>query len=65
MTLFTLHNSIIVGLILFAIGTYGVLSRRNLLVVMMSLEIMFNAVNFIFLAFNYFKFYQPGQELGH
>ncbi|MDH5681406.1 MAG: NADH-quinone oxidoreductase subunit NuoK, partial [Spirochaetota bacterium] len=65
MTLFTLNNAIILGLILFCIGVYGVLTRRNLLVVLMSLEIMFNAVNFIFLAFNYFKYYQQGKELGH
>ncbi len=63
--MFTLQNSIILGLILFSIGAYGVLTRRNLLVVLMSLEIMFNAVNLIVLAFNYFRFYQQGKELGH
>ena len=65
MNFFTLESSIILGLILFAIGAYGVISRRNLLVVMMSLEIMFNAVNLILIAFTYFNFYQKGDQLGH
>ncbi len=64
MTFFTLNNCIILGLILFSIGAYGVITRRNLLVVLMSLEIMFNAVNLIFLSFNYFLYYQEGRELG-
>ena len=62
---FTLNNSIILGLLVFAIGAYGVLFKRNLLIILMSLEIMFNAVNIIILAFNYFNFYVQGQELGH
>ena len=36
---------------LFAIGTYGVLARRNLLVILMSLELMLNGVNIALLAF--------------
>lgn len=38
------HYLILSGL-LFSIGLYGVLARRNIIVVLMSLEIMFNAVN--------------------
>ena len=37
---------------LFAIGAFGVLVRRNLLVVLMSLELMLNAVNLALVAFN-------------
>lgn len=33
------------GAALFAIGAYGVLGRRNLLIVLMSLELMLNGVN--------------------
>lgn len=33
------------GAALFAIGAYGVLARRNLLIVLMSLELMLNGVN--------------------
>jgi NADH-quinone oxidoreductase subunit K len=36
--------------ILFAIGTAGVFLRRNLITVMLSIEIMLNAVNLLFVA---------------
>ncbi|MBI4603461.1 MAG: NADH-quinone oxidoreductase subunit NuoK [Planctomycetes bacterium] len=36
---------------LFAIGVYGVLSRQNLIVILMSLELMLNAVNLSTIAF--------------
>ena len=37
---------------LFCIGTYGVLSRRNAVAVLMSIELMLNAVNVNLVAFN-------------
>ena len=37
--------------ILFAIGTVGVLLRRNVIVVFMAIELMLNAVNLTFVAF--------------
>jgi len=37
---------------LFAIGLLGVLLRRNVLVVMMSIEVMLNAVNLSLIAFS-------------
>jgi NADH-quinone oxidoreductase subunit K len=37
--------------VLFAIGTVGVLVRRNVIVIFMSIEIMLNAVNLTFVAF--------------
>lgn len=40
------------GAILFSIGIYGVLARRNAVLVLMSIEIMLNAVNINFVAFN-------------
>jgi NADH-quinone oxidoreductase subunit K len=36
--------------VLFAIGTVGVLVRRNIIVVLMAVEIMLNAVNLAFIA---------------
>lgn len=39
------------GAALFAIGSYGVLARRNLLIVLMSLELMLNGVNVSLVAF--------------
>ena len=38
--------------ILFAIGTIGALTRRNLIVVLMSIELMLNAVNVALVAFS-------------
>lgn len=39
------------SLALFAIGVLGVLTRRNAIVILMSLEIVFNAANLNFIAF--------------
>jgi len=36
---------------MFAIGAYGVLARRNLLIILMSVELMLNGVNVALLAF--------------
>ncbi len=36
---------------LFSVGVYGVLSRQNLIVILMSLELMLNAVNLALIAF--------------
>jgi NADH-quinone oxidoreductase subunit K len=43
----------VIGLsaILFAIGTVGALTRRNLVVILMSIELMLNASNLAFVAF--------------
>lgn len=38
--------------ILFSIGLFGVLTRRNAIGILMSLELMFNAANINFVAFN-------------
>jgi len=38
--------------VLFAIGLFGVLTRRNVIGILMSLELMFNAANINFVAFN-------------
>jgi NAD(P)H-quinone oxidoreductase subunit 4L len=40
--------------ILFAIGLFGVITRRNVIGILMSLELMFNAANINFVAFNRF-----------
>jgi len=42
---------IVLGVILFVIGAAGVLLRRNILVVLMSLELLLNSVNINFIAF--------------
>lgn len=43
---------LILSVIMFCIGILGVLIRRNALVVFMSLELMFNAANLVFVAFS-------------
>lgn len=40
--------------VLFAIGLFGVLTRRNVIGILMSLELMFNAAAINFVAFNKF-----------
>lgn len=42
--------------VLFAIGLFGVITRRNIIGILMSLELMFNAVNINFITFNKFIF---------
>ena len=44
----------VIGLsaLLFAIGVVGVVTRRNLIVILMSIELMLNAVNLAFVGFN-------------
>ena len=44
----------VIGLsaILFVIGAVGVVTRRNLIVILMSIELMLNAVNLAFVGFN-------------
>lgn len=41
----TIAHYLLFASALFAIGSYGVLARRNLLIVLMSLELMLNGVN--------------------
>jgi NADH-quinone oxidoreductase subunit K len=46
-----ISHYLIVSAALFAIGAFGVLARRNLLIILMSVEIMLNGVNVALLAF--------------
>jgi len=45
-----LNGYLIVSAILFSIGTIGVLTRKNAIVVFMCIELMLNAVNLTFVA---------------
>ena len=47
-----LNSYLIVSAILFAIGTIGVLTRKNVIVIFMCIEMMLNAVNLTFVAFS-------------
>ena len=46
----TLNHFLILSGVLFAIGTVGVFLRRNLITILLSIEIMLNAVNLTFVA---------------
>ncbi len=50
----TLQHYLCIAAILLAIGIYGVLTRRNVIGVLMSIELIFNAVNINLVAFNHF-----------
>src|SRR3954468_24474351 len=47
----TLGHYLIHSAVLFSIGTAGVFLRRNIITVLLSIEIMLNAVNLTFVAF--------------
>lgn len=46
------HYYLILGAALFTIGVVGVLTRRNIMVILMSIELMMNAVNINLIAFS-------------
>ena len=47
-----LERFLILSAVLFCIGLYGALARRNVITVLMSIELMFNAVNITLVAFS-------------
>ena len=47
-----LEHYLILSAILFSIGLYGVLTKRNAIVILMSIELMLNAVNIAMVAFS-------------
>jgi NADH-quinone oxidoreductase subunit K len=56
-----LNHYLILSGVLFAIGTGGVLLRRNVITVLLSIEVMLNAVNLSFIAFGHFLGSADGQ----
>jgi NADH-quinone oxidoreductase subunit K len=56
-----LNYYLILSAVIFAIGVVGVLIRRNLIVVLMSIELMLNAVNLTFIAFSRYLGSMEGQ----
>ena len=47
-----LAESLALSAALFAIGVFGVLTRKNAIIIFMSVELMLNAVNLSFVAFS-------------
>jgi len=51
----TLQACLLLAFLLFAIGAYGILTRRNVVGILISMELMLNAANINFIAFAYFR----------
>jgi len=58
-----LEQYLTVSFLLFALGLLGVIMRRNLLIIYMSLELMLNAANLALVAFSRFNDNLNGQIL--
>jgi NADH-quinone oxidoreductase subunit K len=59
----SLTHYLVVSAILFSLGVLGVLLRRNLLLIYMSLELMLNAANLALVAFSRFNRNLDGQVM--
>jgi NADH:ubiquinone oxidoreductase subunit K len=55
----TLSHFVILSLMLCAIGVYGVLTRRNLIGILLSVEVILNGANLNFAAFAHFRAADP------
>ncbi len=60
-----LSHIIIVSSLLFFIGAFGFLTRRNLIAMLMSVELMLNSVNINFIAFNKYLYPDNINGLGY
>ena len=58
-----LEHYLTVSALLFALGLTGVIIRRNILVIYMSLELMLNAANLAFVAMSRFSYNLDGQVM--
>jgi NADH-quinone oxidoreductase subunit K len=58
-----LEHYLIVSALLFSLGLLGVIARRNLLIIYMSLELMLNAANLTLVAFSRFNNNLNGQVM--
>ena len=59
----SLEFMLILGAALFCLGLYGVLARRNAVLVLMSIELMLNGVNVALVAFS--RYTAPNELSGH
>ncbi|MCB0393887.1 MAG: NADH-quinone oxidoreductase subunit NuoK [Bdellovibrionales bacterium] len=57
----SLSHYLTVSAILFVLGTIGVLTRKNTIVMLMSIELMLNSVNLTFVAYSRFLNVMSGQ----
>ena len=59
----SIYYILTISTIMFFIGSYGFLTRKNLITMLMSIELILNAVNINFVAFN--KYLYPENMQGH
>ena len=59
----SIYHILTMSSIMFFIGAYGFLTRKNLITMLMSIELILNAVNINFVAFN--KYLYPENMQGH
>ncbi len=58
----TLNHYLILGAIVFGIGLYGVLAKRNIIIILISIDFMLNAANINLVAMS--KYLSPNEVLG-
>ena len=58
-----LNHYLVLSGVLFMIGTLGVFLRKNIITILLSIEIMLNAVNLSFIAFGHFLGVADGQVI--
>jgi NADH-quinone oxidoreductase subunit K len=59
----TLNTYLALSAVLFSIGTVGVFLRRNIITILLSVEVMLNAVNLTFVAVDRFLLTVDGQVI--
>jgi NADH:ubiquinone oxidoreductase subunit K len=55
----SLNHFLVLGAVLFCIGLYGALAKRNAVAVLMGIEIMLNAVNVTMVGFSFYNTVKP------
>jgi len=58
-----LQYFLVLGTIMFFVGIYGFITRKNLITILMSIELILNSVNINFVAFN--RYLYPDKLQGH
>ena len=55
----SLNHFLVLGALLFCIGLYGALAKRNAIAILMGIEIMLNAVNITMVSFAFYNTVKP------
>ncbi len=63
MTEITLSHFLVISAILFSLGLYAMITRRNSILILMGVELMLNAANINFIAFAHFGKFGPSGQL--